>query len=142
MWTGRLRYIIAPFTHKLTGGSTRSVRVPARAAELQFILLLMWNSDPTQYPSILPFVPEVLPISRPAGVTVNLKSLCSRFVDPVRSLDTTMLNCGLKLLTATLFYSSALAKPFSSSVDRTTTAEPRGLSGTLTSKLGPVVNLG
>ncbi|KAJ7326288.1 alpha/beta-hydrolase [Mycena albidolilacea] len=53
-----------------------------------------------------------------------------------------MLNCGLKLLTATLFYSSALAKPFSSFVDRTTTAEPRGLSGTLTSKLGPVVNLG
>ncbi|KAJ7248631.1 carboxyesterase [Mycena haematopus] len=46
-------------------------------------------------------------------------------------------NYALQLLAATLLCSSALAETSSSSVD-----QARSLSGTLTSKLGPVVNLG
>ncbi|KAK7042329.1 COesterase domain-containing protein [Favolaschia claudopus] len=46
----------------------------------------------------------------------------------------------IQLLTTTLFSSSALASRFSSSVERD--ANETSLSGTLTSRLGPVVNLG
>ncbi|KAJ7614595.1 carboxyesterase [Mycena polygramma] len=52
-----------------------------------------------------------------------------------------LLNCALQLAAATFFASPALATPSLSSVDRAT-AEPRGFAGTLTSPLGPVVNLG
>ncbi|KAJ7817956.1 Alpha/Beta hydrolase protein [Mycena leptocephala] len=50
-------------------------------------------------------------------------------------------NFAIQLLALALFSSSAFATPSSSSVSRAA-AEPRGLVGTLTSKLGPVVNLG